>query len=129
MEAAKVLLCGGLAGIISWASIFPLDVIKTRVQAQLLETTTPETTRLLDDTAGDGGHRKARLGAWAVAKEAYREAAIRVFFRGLAVCSVRAFIVNAVQWAVYELIMMELGHGRRRSPELQVVTSASSTTT
>nr|POE93344.1 mitochondrial basic amino acids transporter [Quercus suber] len=31
-QALKVLLCGGLAGVVTWASIFPLDVIKTRVQ-------------------------------------------------------------------------------------------------
>lgn len=63
-----------------------------------------------------------RLGAWAVAKEAYREGGSRVFFRGLTVCSVRAFIVNAVQWAVYEWIMTELGQGRdRRKPEAQAV--------
>jgi solute carrier family 25 carnitine/acylcarnitine transporter 20/29 len=49
-----------------------------------------------------------------VAKETYREGGPRAFFRGLAVCSVRAFIVNAVQWAVYEWIMMELGQGRGR---------------
>lgn len=28
-----------------------------------------------------------------------------MFFRGLGVCSVRAFVVNAVQWAVYEWVM------------------------
>jgi len=31
-----------------------------------------------------------------------------VFFRGLGVCSVRAFIVNAIQWAVYEWTMQVL---------------------
>jgi len=30
----KILLCGGIAGIVTWASVFPLDVIKTRLQAQ-----------------------------------------------------------------------------------------------
>jgi hypothetical protein len=28
--------------------------------------------------------------------------------------------VNAVQWAVYEWIMMELGQGRRRREEVEV---------
>lgn len=32
-----------------------------------------------------------------------------VFFRGLGVCSLRAFVVNAAQWAAYEWIMRELG--------------------
>jgi solute carrier family 25 carnitine/acylcarnitine transporter 20/29 len=122
-EAAKVLLCGGLAGIITWASIFPLDVIKTRVQTQVLTASADGT-----GTAGTltGGERtsllgdvqqkttRTRLGAWELAKQTYQEGGVRPFFRGLAVCSVRAFIVNAVQWAVYEWIMMELGQGRTR---------------
>ena len=116
-EAAKVLLCGGLAGIVTWASIFPLDVIKTRVQTQGLSSLggSGETEPLLsrgDTTASTQKHVR-KLGAWDVAKETYREGGIKPFFRGLAVCSVRAFIVNAVQWAVYEWIMMELGQGRR----------------
>jgi solute carrier family 25 carnitine/acylcarnitine transporter 20/29 len=109
-ETADVLLCGGLAGIVTWASIFPLDVVKTRVQTQLL--VVPEAAPLL---GGDGVDAKARrIGAWQVAKEAYREGGARVFFRGLGICSLRAFIVNAVQWAAYEWIMTELGQGRDR---------------
>ena len=78
-------------------------MIKTRVQTQ----------GLVEGT-GTGTGRRKRLGAWDVAKETYREGGIRPFFRGLTVCSIRAFIVNAVQWAVYEWIMMELGQGRVR---------------
>ncbi|KAK4033282.1 mitochondrial carrier domain-containing protein [Parachaetomium inaequale] len=112
--AARVLLCGGLAGVISWASIFPLDVIKTRVQTQqnlYHMTGTGERAALLGGGGDGNGARK--LGAWEVARETYRAGGARPFFRGLAVCSVRAFIVNAVQWAVYEWVMMELGQGRR----------------
>lgn len=114
-EAAKVLLCGGLAGIVTWASIFPLDVVKTRVQTQVMDLrvdTRGERAPLLGGRRDGGG--RGRLGAWEMAKETYREGGIRPFFRGLTVCSVRAFIVNAVQWAVYEWIMMELGQGRNR---------------
>ncbi|KXX74738.1 hypothetical protein MMYC01_208615 [Madurella mycetomatis] len=114
-EAAKVLLCGGLAGIVTWASIFPLDVVKTRVQTQAMDLRVDmrgERAPLLGESGLGRGRR--RLGAWEVAKETYREGGIRLFFRGLTVCSVRAFIVNAVQWTVYEWIMMELGQGRNR---------------
>ncbi|KAK8022514.1 hypothetical protein PG993_013281 [Apiospora rasikravindrae] len=114
-EAAKVLLCGGLAGVMTWASIFPLDVIKTRVQAQTLD---PAARPLLDDPTKP----QRRLGAMEVAREAYREGGMRVFFRGLTICSVRAFFVNAVQWATYEWIMYELGQGRNRSAEPPAVT-------
>lgn len=111
-DAARVLLCGGLAGVVTWASVFPLDVIKTRVQAQTSEAT-PGRTPLLSDPARPA----RRLSAMEVARETYREGGIKLFFRGLTVCSVRAFAVNAVQWAVYEWIMQELGQGKQRAIE------------
>jgi solute carrier family 25 carnitine/acylcarnitine transporter 20/29 len=108
-EAAKVLLCGGLAGIVTWASIFPLDVIKTRVQTQGFGN---ESTHLLGPEGSNGVERR-RMGAIDVARNAYRTEGPSVFFRGLAICSVRAFIVNAAQWAVYEWIMRELDPTRQ----------------
>lgn len=114
-EAAKVLLCGGLAGVVTWASVFPLDVIKTRVQTQSLDIG-GENAALLRSGGGSGleGMREhKRLGALEIARNSYRSDGVGVFFRGLGVCSVRAFIVNAVQWAVYELIMRELDSGRK----------------
>ncbi|KAL2268092.1 hypothetical protein VTJ83DRAFT_2938 [Remersonia thermophila] len=136
-DAARVLLCGGLAGIITWASIFPLDVIKTRMQAQpdVFSSRPPRTTRtaaVAAAAAGAAGETTPPLGgargerseaprttAWAVAKDTYREGGARAFFRGLGVCSARAFVVNAAQWAVYEWIMAELGQGRRGEPQEQ----------
>jgi len=99
-EAAKVLLCGGLAGVATWASIFPLDVIKTRLQMQIPMESIP----ILGSSVAGG----TRLGAIEVAKSAYKNEGFGVFFRGLTVCSVRAFIVNAAQWAIYEWLMHEL---------------------
>lgn len=103
-EAAKVLLCGGLAGVVTWASVFPLDVIKTRVQTQDLGRGGENAALLRTDT----GVERKRLGAVEIARQAYRNEGASVFFRGLGICSVRAFVVNAVQWAVYEWIMREL---------------------
>lgn len=100
--ALKVLLCGGLAGIVTWASIFPLDVVKTRVQTQpnrLLSPNDSERCALLPS------HPHRRLSTWEVARQAYRIEGAGVFFRGLGICSIRAFVVNAVQWAVYEWMM------------------------
>lgn len=97
---SRVLLCGGLAGIVTWASIFPLDVIKTRLQTQSWG---PE---------GPPLRRAKRLGALAVARDAFRQGGLPIFFRGIAVCNIRAFVVNAVQWAVYEWAMREMGGGR-----------------
>jgi solute carrier family 25 carnitine/acylcarnitine transporter 20/29 len=101
--AIKVLLCGGLAGVVTWASIFPLDVVKTRVQTQLLSVPKlgdGERETLLQHQA----HEK-RLSTLEVARKAYQMEGAGVFFRGLGICSIRAFVVNAVQWAVYEWMM------------------------
>ncbi|PGH00324.1 hypothetical protein AJ79_08255 [Helicocarpus griseus UAMH5409] len=104
--AGRILLCGGLAGIVTWASVFPLDVIKTRLQAQgsprsLLPGLPPERQSLLR-TAGNDGRI---LGTIGITKETYRTEGLKAFYRGLGVCSLRAFIVNAVQWATYEWMM------------------------
>ncbi|KAF2877858.1 mitochondrial carrier domain-containing protein [Massariosphaeria phaeospora] len=102
MRAVKVLLCGGLAGIVTWASIFPLDVVKTRVQTQHLHTLPAEGEQraLLQSRL-----QSTKIGALEIAKRAYQFEGIGVFFKGFGVCSVRAFVVNAVQWAVYEWMM------------------------
>ncbi|CAA9956931.1 Mitochondrial carrier protein [Pyrenophora teres f. maculata] len=100
--AMKVLLCGGLAGVITWASIFPLDVIKTRVQTQILHAPAGQGEQgLLLPTET----QRKRLSSVEIARLAYRTEGMGVFFRGLGICSVRAFVVNAVQWAVYEWVM------------------------
>jgi solute carrier family 25 carnitine/acylcarnitine transporter 20/29 len=103
-EIASSLLCGGLAGVVTWTSIFPLDVIKTRVQTQKLG----ENASLLTGRAPVDWTEHRRLGAMEITRIAYQREGMGVFFRGLTICSARAFIVNAVQWAVYELIKREL---------------------
>ncbi|CAK7270363.1 hypothetical protein SEPCBS57363_004066 [Sporothrix epigloea] len=107
-SATATLMCGGLAGVVTWASIFPLDVIKTRVQAQaqLPPLPSPASVPLLSRSIASAQSR--RLSTLDITRIAYREGGMSVFFRGLGVCSARAFVVNAVQWAVYEWIMREL---------------------
>lgn len=91
MTATKVLLCGGIAGIVTWASVFPLDVIKTRLQARTIELS-PEHRPLVQPSA-----KPYTASSIQIAKEAYLNEGLKAFYRGLGVCSVRAFIVNAVQ--------------------------------
>lgn len=113
-EAAKVLLCGGLAGVVTWASVFPLDVVKTRVQTQVSVFRGAESEALLGGSVASAETAPLkRLGAVEIARNAYRAEGAGVFFKGLAVCSVRAFVVNAAQWAVYEWIMRELDPERK----------------
>lgn len=117
--ALNILLSGGIAGVVTWASIFPLDVIKTRLQTWdlLLAMATlsakskdPMHTPLLGDTSdGSLSSSKARApSSWTIARHAYQTEGMGVFFRGLGVCSVRAFIVNAVQWAVCRLTIHDI---------------------
>jgi solute carrier family 25 carnitine/acylcarnitine transporter 20/29 len=116
----KILLAGGIAGVVTWASIFPLDVIKTRVQTQVFSApvATSEEGTLLPQEQRKPFRRK---GAVEMARLAYANEGAAVFFRGLGICSVRAFVVNAVQWAVYEWMMRILaGEGVKHKAEIEL---------
>ena len=91
----KILLCGGIAGIVTWGSVFPLDMVKTRLQAQTMidhsfAHAPNENQNLLRQP-------QATLNSFQMAREVYRAEGMGAFYRGLGICSIRAFIVNAVQ--------------------------------
>ena len=92
----KVLLCGGIAGIVTWASVFPLDMVKTRLQAQTIH---DQLVGSVAEPSGQALLRRPRqtLNSFQIAREVYRAEGPQAFYRGLGICSVRAFIVNAVQ--------------------------------
>ncbi|KAK5993135.1 Mitochondrial basic amino acids transporter [Cladobotryum mycophilum] len=120
-DMPRILLCGGFAGIATWSSIFPLDVIKSRLQTQPWS---PRSVTAMMQPMGRHLPNNKRAGAWQITKDVYRDGGLRPFFRGLTICSTRAFVVNAVQWAVYEGIMHEMGHGReQRAADLEVAYS------
>ncbi len=107
-EAIKFVLCGGVAGVMSWASIFPLDFVKTRVQVQHSPAATPPLRSSIPK----------RKGAIQITKELYTAGGSPAFFRGLTTCTVRAFFVNAFQWPVYKGVMFWLSqsnHDREES--------------
>ena len=92
-SGAKIMLCGGVAGVATWASIYPLDVVKTRIQgADLLCNATARNT-----SAAGPATLSRRADTWRTVRTLFREGGTGVFFRGLGACSVRAFLVNAVQ--------------------------------
>ena len=72
------------------------DVIKTRLQIHDLHNrTTPDSQPLLSQS-----QQTTRPSTLSIARSAYQNEGAAVFFRGIGICSARAFIVNAVQWAV-----------------------------
>jgi hypothetical protein len=77
------LIAGGTAGIASWITTVPLDVLKTRIQS--------------DDLANrryTGGIRHCLVFSWLTD-------GARVFWRGLGATCLRAFPANAVTLIVY----------------------------
>ncbi|KAH9826665.1 ornithine transporter 2 [Teratosphaeria destructans] len=107
-QGLKVLFCGGLAGVVTWASVFPLaqDVIKTRYQTwDLASTSTAAASNEAQPLISSSPRLSPRPSTMQIARQAYASEGLSVFFRGLGVCSARAFIVNAVQWAIYEYTM------------------------
>ena len=76
----STLLAGGSAGAVSWAIIYPFDVIKTNAQVW---------TGL-------------RPTMWQMGTTLYRRYGGRVFYRGLGTTMLRAFPVNASTFYFYE---------------------------
>ncbi|EED91939.1 predicted protein, partial [Thalassiosira pseudonana CCMP1335] len=85
-------LAGGISGALTWAIIYPFDVIKSRMQTGPLE-------------------RHLQKGMWTVAKDIVVQQGWKYMFRGLGVTLVRAFPVNAIIFPVYEFTLMQLGDG------------------
>ena len=84
---AVTLCAGALAGVLSWTSIYPIDVVKSRLQA------TP-------------GRYAGMLDC---ALRSFREEGPAVFTRGLPACLLRAALVNAAIFGGYEAGMEILG--------------------
>ncbi|RPB17766.1 mitochondrial carrier protein [Morchella conica CCBAS932] len=108
--AFKILLSGGLAGCISWASIYPLDLVKTRYQTQFTASEAP----LLPNQNRSAAPMGAEMSTWECAKAAYREGGRKIFFNGLGICMARAFLVNAAGFFVYEWALAQLQPSRSR---------------
>ena len=78
---------GGLAGALSWLSVYPFDVVKTRCQAG--------TAAALEEAP--------YRGALDCARRSYASEGAGVFVRGLATTLGRAFLVNGAIFSAYEL--------------------------
>ncbi|XP_069772539.1 mitochondrial basic amino acids transporter isoform X3 [Narcine bancroftii] len=84
----KLLFSGGMSGITSWISTYPIDVIKSRLQAD-----------------GVGGKNQYN-GIMDCVRQSYRKEGWQVFSRGLTSTLLRAFPVNAATFATVTLFLM-----------------------
>ncbi|XP_067895042.1 mitochondrial basic amino acids transporter isoform X1 [Heterodontus francisci] len=84
----KLLFAGGMSGIASWISTYPIDVIKSRMQAD-----------------GVGGVNQYQ-GIMDCVRQSYKKEGWQVFARGLTSTLLRAFPVNAATFATVTLFLM-----------------------
>uniref|UniRef100_A0A7S2U3J7 Uncharacterized protein n=1 Tax=Lotharella oceanica TaxID=641309 RepID=A0A7S2U3J7_9EUKA len=80
LNSLEILTAGGLAGTIGWAVIFPIDVVKSRLQ-----TTTKQETML------------------SVARSIFAAEGLMAFYRGCSAALLRAFPANAGLFFGYEM--------------------------
>ncbi|XP_046878069.1 mitochondrial basic amino acids transporter isoform X2 [Hypomesus transpacificus] len=84
----KLLFAGGMSGIASWLSTYPVDVIKSRLQAD-----------------GVGGVYQYS-GIADCVRQSVKKEGLGVFTRGLTSTLLRAFPVNAATFATVTLVLM-----------------------
>ncbi|KAM5298250.1 solute carrier family 25 member 48 [Ctenodactylus gundi] len=84
-----VWLAGGVAGVISWGIATPMDVVKSRLQA-------------------DGVYFNKYKGVLDCISQSYRHEGLKVFFRGITVNTLRGFPTSAAMFLGYELSLQAL---------------------
>lgn len=80
------LLAGGVTGVVSWSAALPCDVVKSRIQ-------------------GDCLVNPRYNGTLHCIKISYAEEGLQVFTRGFGPLALRAFIVNAATFIVYQSML------------------------
>ncbi|KAF0695993.1 Aste57867_13206 [Aphanomyces stellatus] len=76
---------GAAAGVVYWSISFPLDTVKSVIQADAMDP-----------------HMRKYKGFGDCVKQLYAEGKVARFFRGLSPCLIRAMPVNAVQFMSFE---------------------------
>jgi len=87
----RVVLAGGLGGWAYWLSIYPIDVVKSTVQAD-----EPDPTK-----------RKYQNTMHAI-RQIHAQYGIKGFFRGFTPCMLRAFPANGATFMTYQYVMNKI---------------------
>ncbi|NWV71023.1 S2548 protein, partial [Malurus elegans] len=82
-NAFSIWMAGGVAGAVSWAVCTPMDVVKSRIQA-------------------DGVYLNQYKGTLDCMVQSYQKEGLKVFFRGLTVNTLRGFPSSAAMFLGYE---------------------------
>ncbi|CAL1284411.1 unnamed protein product [Larinioides sclopetarius] len=98
----SLLFVGGLAGVWSWIVIYPLDVMKSRLQ--------------IDGMDGNG---KKYKGLWDCMKQSYKSEGYRAFTKGLNSTIIRAFPTNAATFSVVTWVCMIFDNPANRKLDVQ----------
>ena len=88
------MVCGAISGMACWIPVYPIDVVKTRMQ---------------NTKGGESASGKPVSGA-GVAVVMYKTEGIGAFFDGLGLLLFRAAVSNGVTFWVYDMIMGSLGY-------------------
>ncbi|KAJ2387013.1 hypothetical protein GGI05_004206 [Coemansia sp. RSA 2603] len=80
------MMAGGTCGVVSWLLIFPVDLIKSTMQSQVLK---PK----------DAQEFKS---SWQCVGAIYRKLGVSGFYRGISVSLIRAFPIHGLNFVVYE---------------------------
>jgi len=79
----SIAVAGGYAGFMYWVVVFPVDTIKSVIQADRLD-------------------KPRYRGVVDCAQQLYREGGVRRFFRGISPSLIRAFPANAITFVAFE---------------------------
>lgn len=89
VNTLSLLAVGGLAGVMSWVVIYPVDVVKSRLQAD-----------------GMSGGEKKYKGLLDCVRKSYKSEGYKGFTKGLNSTIIRAFPTNAATFAVFTWVFM-----------------------
>jgi len=84
-STGAILASGGIGGVVFWSSVYPMDVIKSTLQADSV----------------DKLHRRYN-NCFDCAKTIFKLQGFRGFWKGFGACIIRSFPVNACSFLAFE---------------------------